>query len=347
MKEAFVNPDIPTTLKDSPIPTPAANQLVIKVVVAGCNPKDWKLPMITKQSANEGDDIAGYVHEVGDGVTEFKKGDRVAAFHEMRQPHGAYAEYAVAWEHTTFRVPETTSLEEAATIPLAAYTAVLGLYKHLALPQPWTPNVDTSDEPSATPKLPLIIYGASTAVGAFAIKLASHSEIHPIIAIAGKGAPYVETLIDRSKGDTIIDYRNGSDSIVTGVQAALKAAGLPEGTKVLHAYDAVSEHGSYDTIFKILDEGKGAKMTYVLGPPENKGETKRERTMVSHVHESNKLLGAIFAKYFERGLKEGWFKGHPAEVIDGGLESGVAKALTGLKEGKASAVKYVIEVSKE
>lgn len=32
---------------------------------------------------NQGDDIAGTIHEVGEKVTEFKPGDRVAGFHEM------------------------------------------------------------------------------------------------------------------------------------------------------------------------------------------------------------------------------------------------------------------------
>lgn len=40
-----------------------------------------------------------------------KVGDRVAAFHEMRTPGGSYAEYAVAWAHTTFHLPKETSFE--------------------------------------------------------------------------------------------------------------------------------------------------------------------------------------------------------------------------------------------
>ena len=39
-----------------------------------------------KGTANQGDDISGVVHEVGENVSEFKKGDRVAAFHEMMKP---------------------------------------------------------------------------------------------------------------------------------------------------------------------------------------------------------------------------------------------------------------------
>lgn len=96
---------------DSPIPTPNDDQVLIKVVVSGSNPKDWKLPEMRPVVMNQGDDIAGVVEEVGANVFEFKPGDRVAAFHEMMTPHGSYAEYAVAWEHTTFHIPAKTSFE--------------------------------------------------------------------------------------------------------------------------------------------------------------------------------------------------------------------------------------------
>jgi NADPH:quinone reductase-like Zn-dependent oxidoreductase len=51
------------------------------------------------------------VHEVGEGVTEFRPGDRVAAMHEGKQPGGSYAEYGVSWAYTTFRLPDNTSFE--------------------------------------------------------------------------------------------------------------------------------------------------------------------------------------------------------------------------------------------
>ena len=111
MKEALVHAGPKVQIIDSPIPSPEPDQVVIKVVVSGSNPKDWKRADVNKEPWNTGDDIAGTVHAVGSNVNEFHVGDRVAAFHQMQAPHGSYAEYAVAPSHTTFHIPEKTSFE--------------------------------------------------------------------------------------------------------------------------------------------------------------------------------------------------------------------------------------------
>ena len=111
MKEALVGAGTKVQIVDSPIPVPEPDQVVIKVVVSGSNPKDWKIAEGNNEPSNSGDDIAGVVHTVGSSVVEFKPGDRVAAFHEMMAPHGSYAEYAVSWAHTTFHLPKKTSFE--------------------------------------------------------------------------------------------------------------------------------------------------------------------------------------------------------------------------------------------
>jgi hypothetical protein len=54
-------------------------------------------------------------------------------------------------------------------------------------------------------------------------------------------------------------------------------------------------------------------------------------------------VGLVMYKLIERGLRDGWFKGHPYEVRHGGLGA-VEQALTDLKNGKASAVKYVFRI---
>jgi hypothetical protein len=67
MKEAHIDADTNVTLHDVPIPELMdPHQIVIKVVVAGCNPKDWKMPagmLVTIGSCpNSGDDVAGVYH---------------------------------------------------------------------------------------------------------------------------------------------------------------------------------------------------------------------------------------------------------------------------------------------
>jgi NADPH2:quinone reductase len=118
---------------DSPIPEPEDNQILIKVIYSGSNPKDWKYPEFSKTDANSGDDIAGYVEKVGKGVYEFKKGDRVAAFHRMVTPHGSFAEYAIAPAHTTFHLAENVSLEEVGCRQTSHHQEPL-LTLHRALP---------------------------------------------------------------------------------------------------------------------------------------------------------------------------------------------------------------------
>ena len=65
---------------------------------------------------------------------------------------------------------------------------------------------------------------------------------------------------------------------------------------------------------------------------------------VSTVHKDQKDFGAVMFQLFGRGLKEGWFKPRPHEVVPGGL-GGVEQALANLKAGKASAIKYVFRIA--
>lgn len=112
MKEAIIDKTVSVIIRDVDIPTPEPGQVLIRVVVSGTNPKDWKRPKWRPDNAiNQGDDIAGYVEAVGEGVRKFRQGDKVAAFHEMGSPHGSYGEYAIAWEYTTFHLTEKTSFE--------------------------------------------------------------------------------------------------------------------------------------------------------------------------------------------------------------------------------------------
>lgn len=249
----------------------------------------------------------------------------------MMTPHGSFAEYAVGWQHTTFHIPQETSFEDAAAIPLAAMTAALGLHERLGFDAPWVTG-------SKNGETPLLVYGGASAVGAYAIKLAQRAGIHPIIAVAGRGIPFVESLLSKDKGDAVVDYRNGDDAVVSGIRSALN------GKKLAHAFDAVSENGSYTNIVKVLESD--GQLTLVLPGKEYEGvpETvQRTTTMVGEAHGKDKDFAFVFFRYMARGLAEGWFKPHPVEVVGGGLE-GVEEGLRNLKEGKASATKYVFRI---
>ena len=112
MKEAYINKDLTVEIREVPVPTVGPGELLIRTIVSGTNPKDWKIPkLMGGDAANHGDDIAGYVETVGEGVTGFRPGDRVAAFHRMFTPNGSYAEYSVALATAAFHLPVTTAFE--------------------------------------------------------------------------------------------------------------------------------------------------------------------------------------------------------------------------------------------
>lgn len=340
MKEAQVHiqdGNITVKIVDTLLPQIKPNQVLIKVAVSGSNPKDWKTPgwFPDFNGTNTGDDIAGIVQAVGSKVTDFKAGDKVAAFHELRTPGGSFAEYAVAYEHATFTLPANTSFEEGAAIPLAAMTAAVGLFCRLGLPEPW---VKTQAEREKA-KGGIVVYGAASAVGAYAIKFLQKTNIHPIIAVAGRGKDFVEKLIDRSKGDTIVDYRDGDEKVVQGLKDAVKT-----GEKLSYAFDAVGEHSSHSNIAKAIDPH--GHITTVLLVKDKTGipdTVHFSQTMVSSVHGADKEFGCAWFRLFSLGLKDGWFSGHPTETIPGGL-AGVEQGLKNLQGGKASGVKYVFKI---
>ena len=105
-----------------PVPSPAAGQVLVRHAAVGLNYIDTyhrsglyplKLP------SGIGLEAAGTVEAIGDGVTRFKVGDRVAYNGTM----GAYAEAAVVPADRAVKVPDGISLETAAAAMLKGMTA--------------------------------------------------------------------------------------------------------------------------------------------------------------------------------------------------------------------------------
>jgi NADPH:quinone reductase-like Zn-dependent oxidoreductase len=87
MKETIIHFGPRAEMVEIPIHEPKAGQVLIKVVVSGSNPKDWKMAEFAQNydgpedtalgkakrfGINQGDDIAGVVEKVGPNVVDFK-----------------------------------------------------------------------------------------------------------------------------------------------------------------------------------------------------------------------------------------------------------------------------------
>lgn len=233
--------------------------------------------------------------------------------------------------------------QEAVTFGLSYITAALNLYKELRLPQPWVPAEDPT---------PLVIYGAASSVGAFAVKLASLSNIHPIYAVAGRGTEYVESLLDSSKGDRIIDYRKGPISVTAEIQSL--------APKLEYALDAISIPETTSVVARLVDPVKG-RLSMVL-PQELPSQVAVgikttvsfapglwEPNITNSEHEARELTALksfahVYFRYLSDALANNLISHHPFEVIDGGF-GGISRALKDLRDGKNSASKYVIRIS--
>ena len=65
--------DSTQTVKPFPIPTPGPGEVLIKNLAVAANPKDWKLPKYLRTTGIEGNDVAGYLVQLGEGVVEKEK----------------------------------------------------------------------------------------------------------------------------------------------------------------------------------------------------------------------------------------------------------------------------------
>src|SRR5438094_7799222 len=108
---------------ERPRPVPGPGEVLIKVAAAGVNRPDvmqrlGKYPPPPGASDIPGLEIAGTVESVGDGVREWRTGDRVSAL----VAGGGYAEYAVAPSPQCLPVPQPLDFVAAAAIPETFFT---------------------------------------------------------------------------------------------------------------------------------------------------------------------------------------------------------------------------------
>lgn len=112
-------------LRDVPMPAPDHGEVLIRVAMAGLNYADLMMRSGTYPHPKgyplvAGLEMAGEVVELGEGVTGFAIGDRVAAFSENA---GAFAEFCTAPQERLIRLPDTVGFATAAAAYIQATTA--------------------------------------------------------------------------------------------------------------------------------------------------------------------------------------------------------------------------------
>jgi len=169
------------------------NEVLIEVRAASVNPLDWhfmrgtpygvrivaglRKPKVTQL----GVDVAGQVEAVGGNVTQFKPGDQV-----FGTCKGAFAEYACARESALVMKPDNVTLEQAACVPIAGYTALQGL----------------RNKGKVQPGQTVLINGASGGVGTFAVQIAKSFGAEVTGVCSTRNVDMVRSI----GADRVIDY---------------------------------------------------------------------------------------------------------------------------------------------
>lgn len=199
-------PDV-VQIQDVEQPVPRDNEVLIKVRAASVNPLDGGMikgrPYIvrimtglrTPKVTRVGVDMAGQVEAVGRNVTRFTPGDEVFGVC-IRDPHasrmnvwvcqGAFAEYACAPESTVVEKPDNVTFEQAASVPVAAFTALQGL----------------RDIGHLQPGQTVLMNGAAGGVGTFAVQIAKALGAEVTGVCSTRNVDLVRSL----GADHVIDY---------------------------------------------------------------------------------------------------------------------------------------------
>jgi NADPH:quinone reductase-like Zn-dependent oxidoreductase len=172
-------------------PVPQDDEVLIKVRASSVNAAEWYgmvgLPiarigsgLFKPKDIRIGTDYAGVVEAVGKDRTDFKVGDEV-----FGAKNGAYAEY-VCVKNIIIPKPKNVSFEEAASVPIAAITALQGLRDYGKI--------------QAGQKV--LINGASGGVGHFAVQIAKAFDTEVTAVCSTKNV----AIATSSGADHVIDY---------------------------------------------------------------------------------------------------------------------------------------------
>lgn len=201
-------------LSEMPDPgAPGAGEVRIRTAAAGLNFADLLISAGKYQVKPQppfvpGFELAGTIEAVGDGVAQFKPGDRVMAIPE----HGAFAEIVVTAADGVYPVPPGMGLAEAAGFPIAYGTSYLALAEQARLQAGEI----------------LLVHGAAGGVGLTAVEIGKALGAQ---VIATAGGPEKCAVAAAHGADRTIDYRGEDIRERVKALAAELSANLPGGAK--------------------------------------------------------------------------------------------------------------------
>src|SRR6266566_4176380 len=192
----YGSPDV-LKLEEIEKPTPQDHEVLVQVHAASVNAADWHLmrgtPFLARlvnglqkpKNTKLGADVAGRVEAVGRNVTQFQGGDDVFGcipLHEL----GSFAEYVCANADALALKPARMTFEQAAAVPLAAFTALQGL----------------RDKGQIKLGQKVLINGASGGVGTFAVQIAKSFGAEVTGVCSTRNVDMVRSI----GADEVIDY---------------------------------------------------------------------------------------------------------------------------------------------
>lgn len=185
----FGGPEV-MRLADLPVPKAAAGQVLVQIKAAGVNPADTYIRTGTYARKpnlpyTPGIDGAGIVEANGDGVKQFKKGDRV--YLGGASVSGTYAEFCICNAGDVHALPDKITFAQGAAIHVPYATAFHALFNKAAAKYGET----------------VLIHGASGGVGIAAVQLARAAGLR-VIATAGsdRGA----ALVKKEGADEVVNH---------------------------------------------------------------------------------------------------------------------------------------------
>lgn len=189
-------------LTERPVPKPGPGEVLVRLVRAGVNPTDWKVragvsATLTTPEATPGQDGAGVVEEIGEGVSTHVVGQPVWLFMVQHgQAWGTAAEYVTVPAHKAVELAAGASYDLGASLGVPAMTA------HRAL----TSGAVERVAPESFRGLTILVHGGAGAVGNAAIQLAvwAGATVITTVSSAEKAA-----LAKAAGAHHIVNYREG------------------------------------------------------------------------------------------------------------------------------------------